>query len=54
MLQVLSTHQHPHKYMLYLASSEQVIAQLKNFNYNLALTAILKIIKHHLVKTTFK
>ena len=26
----------------------------KNFNYNLALTVILKIIKHHLVKTTFK
>ena len=53
-LQVLLTHQHPHKHVLDLASLEQVIAQLKNFNYNLALTEILEIIKHHLVKTTFK
>ena len=50
MLQVLSTHQHPHKYLL----QSKRLRSSKYFNYNLALTEILKIIKRHLVKTTFK
>ena len=52
--QVLSTHQHPHKYVLDLLVHSKWLRSLKYFNYNLPLTEILKIIKHHLVKTTFK
>ena len=52
-LQVLSTHQRPHKCARSCWFRVSDCAAKRYFNYNLTLTENLKIIKRHLIKATF-